>query len=67
MLRHFLREKLDSKLVRESAWKGTFGIALEYERQGSLLFLILRYIDYGTERYDLGALLNIVIVGHHMN
>ena len=45
-----------------------FGADLEYEKRDSFLFLVvLRYVDYGTERYDLGALPNIIVVGHGMN
>lgn len=30
-------------------------------------FFVLRHIDYSTERYNLGTLLNIIIIGHRVN
>lgn len=53
--------------LKKLCWR-IFGADLGYEKRGSLLFLVvLRYVDYGTERYDLSALLNIIVVGHGMN
>lgn len=65
MPQHDRQEKLDSELIEETTWRRTFG--LKYEKRSSLLFLVLWYIDYGTERYNLGALLNVIIVGYCMN
>jgi len=47
-------------LIKESGEEHL--VVLGYEKRYSLLFFILRYIDYGTERYDLGASLNVIIV-----